>query len=71
MLTMSVRNPAPARTPVDVAVLRSKAADLRRSAEELHGPLAVTYRRRAAELELEATLLAASLGLVEDSPLAA
>lgn len=57
--------------PVDVAVLRSRAADLRHAAAGLGGPLAATYRRRAAELELEATALAARLGLVEDVPLAA
>lgn len=71
MLTMSVRTPAPAATSVDVAVLRSKAADLRCSADRFDGPLAAAYRRRAAELELEAAALAARLGLVEDSPLAA
>ena len=55
----------------DVSVLRSKAADLRHTAADVEGPLAVAYRRRAAELELEAAALAARFGLVEEADLAA
>ncbi len=50
---------------VDVALLRSKAADLRLSATEIRTPLSTVYRRRASELELEAAALAARFGLVE------
>lgn len=56
---------------LDVSVLRSKAADLRLSATEIRTPLSTAYRRRAAELELEAAALAARFGLVEDVALAA
>ncbi len=50
---------------IAVAVRRSKAADLRETASTLEAPLAVAYRRRAAELELQATALAARLGIDE------
>ena len=54
-----------------IAVLRSKAADLRETARGLEGPLAMTYRRRAAELELQASALAARLGIDESVLVAA
>ncbi len=57
--------------PVEVTIRRSKAAELRRGAVEVSGPLATAYRRRAAELELEATALAARLGYEETLQLAA
>lgn len=41
----------------EVRMLRSRAASLTSQAKGLHGPLAVTYRRRARELALEAHLL--------------
>ncbi|MEQ8842594.1 MAG: hypothetical protein RIB98_16550 [Acidimicrobiales bacterium] len=59
------------RMLLDVSLLRSKAADLRVSAADISAPLSTTYRRRAAELELEAAALAARFGLVEDLTLAA
>ena len=59
------------RALLDVALLRSKAADLRHTASEITSPLSTTYRRRAAELELEAAALAARFGLIEDLQLAA
>lgn len=59
------------RTLLDVHLLRSKAADLRHTAADVSAPLSVTYRRRAAELELEAAALAARFGLIEDLTLAA
>ncbi len=59
------------RTLLDVSLLRSKAADLRVSAADLGSPLSTTYRRRAAELELEAAALAARFGLFEELTLAA
>jgi hypothetical protein len=59
------------RTLLDVSLLRSKAADLRQSASEIAAPLSTTYRRRAAELELEAAALAARFGLHEPLSLAA
>ena len=59
------------RTLLDVNLLRSKAADLRTTAAEVGAPLSTTYRRRAAELELEAAALAARFGLIEDLSLAA
>lgn len=59
------------RMLLDVSLLRSKAADLRLSASDISAPLSTTYRRRAAELELEAAALAARFGLVEDLTLAA
>lgn len=40
-----------------VFLLQRRAEGLRRQADELSGPLAITYRRRAAELELEAFAL--------------
>lgn len=57
--------------PVDVSILRSRAADLRLLADELDGPLAVTYRRRASELELEAAARAARYGVADPIGLAA
>lgn len=59
------------RALLDVSLLRSKAADLRLTATEIPTPLSVAYRRRAAELELEAAALAARFGLIEDLSLAA
>ncbi|MEZ5244017.1 MAG: hypothetical protein R2707_02895 [Acidimicrobiales bacterium] len=59
------------RTLLDVSLLRSKAADLRGAASDLGAPLSTTYRRRAAELELEAAALAARFGLIEELTLAA
>ena len=59
------------RMLLDVSLLRSRAADLRDTAAEVAAPLSTTYRRRAAELELEAAALAARLGLIEDLTLAA
>jgi hypothetical protein len=59
------------RALLDVSVLRSKAADLRVTATEIPTPLSTAYRRRAAELELEAAALAARFGLIEDLSLAA
>ena len=56
---------------LDVSLLRSKAADLRVTAADIATPLSTTYRRRAAELELEAAALAARFGLIEDLTLAA
>ena len=41
------------------------------TATEIRTPLSTVYRRRAAELELEAAALAASFGLVEDLQLVA
>lgn len=38
--------------------LRSRAARLRRLSENALPPLAIAYRRRAAELEMEAALIA-------------
>lgn len=59
------------RALLDVSVLRSRAADLRVTAADIAAPLSTTYRRRAAELELEAAALAARFGLLEDLTLAA
>ena len=59
------------RALLDVSLLRSRAADLRGTAAEVPAPLSTTYRRRAAELELEAAALAARFGLIEDLSLAA
>ena len=59
------------RALLDVSLLRSKAADLRHTATEVDAPLSATYRRRAAEMELEAAALAARFGLIEDLSLAA
>jgi len=47
---------------VILAALRSRAADLRIMATSIRTPLSNTYRRRAAELELQAAALAAGLG---------
>ncbi len=52
--------------PTDVTTRRSRAADLRLAALGALEPVAVAYRRRAAELELEATVLAARLGFEEE-----
>jgi len=65
------QNQIDGRSLLDVSLLRSKAADLRLSATDIHAPLSTTYRRRAAELELEAAALAARFGLIEDLTLAA
>lgn len=59
------------RTLLDVSLLRSKAADLRSTAADVGGPVSTAYRRRAAELELEAAALAARFGLIEALTLAA
>jgi len=60
----------PNRTLDDVAVLRRRAAGLRAQAHT-DDVVALTYRRRAAELELEATALAARLGIDEQRLVAA
>ncbi len=53
-------------TPLDLlAVLRSRAADLRLMATSIRTPLSNTYRRRAAEIELQAAALAAGLGFAD------
>lgn len=76
-MTAATPHPAPrtsevdGRALLDVALLRSKAADLRLTASDVAAPLSTTYRRRAAELELEAAALAARFGLIEDLELAA
>ena len=56
---------------MEVAVMLSKAGDLRQTADTIDGPLATVYRRRAAELELEATALAARRGIDQRVPSAA
>ncbi len=57
---------APAHSPSDLlAVLRSRAADLRLMATSIRTPLSNTYRRRAAEIELQAAALAAGLGFTD------
>lgn len=71
MSTATIAPTPPAVAHVDVSILRSRAADLRVLADELHGPLALTYRRRAAELELEAAARAARHGDVDPGVLAA
>jgi hypothetical protein len=55
----------------EVSLLLSKAADLRDPAATIDGPLATVYRRRASELELEATALAAHRGVDRRVPSAA
>ena len=67
--TMSTTTTHTHDATTELAVLRSKAADLRESAAALEGPLALTYRRRAAEIELQASALAARYGF--DEPLLA
>jgi len=53
-------------SPSDLlAVLRSRAADLRLMATSIRTPLSNTYRRRAAEIELQAAALAAGLGFAD------
>jgi len=53
-------------SPSDLlAALRSRSADLRLMATSIRTPLSNTYRRRAAELELQAAALAAALGFAE------
>jgi len=53
-------------SPSDLlSVLRSRAADLRLMATSIRTPLSNAYRRRAAELELQAAALAAGLGFQE------
>ena len=47
----------------EVAGLHSRARSLRHQAESLDELLALTYRRRASELELEAWLLEVQFGL--------
>lgn len=59
------------RSLLDVSLLRSKAADLRQTAGDTSPAISTAYRRRAAELELEAAALAARFGLIEDLTLAA
>lgn len=55
--------PARAQSPSAVlAALRSRAADLRIMATSIRTPLSNTYRRRAAEIELQAAAMAAGLG---------
>jgi len=61
----SIRTVSPGRAQspsVVLAALRSRAADLRIMATSIRTPLSNTYRRRAAELELQAAALAAGLG---------
>ena len=71
-MSLTTKSPAlDGRTLLDVSLLRSKAADLRHTATEIVTPLSTTYRRRAAELELEAAALAARFGLMEEMSLAA
>jgi hypothetical protein len=72
-ITTPNANPAAVegRVLLDVALLRSKANDLRVTAVDIGCPLSTTYRRRASELELEAAALAARFGLIEDLRLAA
>ncbi len=48
-----------------LGALRSRAAGLRLTATGIRTPLSTTYRRRAAELELQAAALAAALGFAE------
>lgn len=60
----------------DSTTLRHRAAELRRRADDLPTPLgdvvAEAYRRRAAELELEAWARDARAGVAyEDAPIAA
>ena len=76
MSTATIARPTTARPSVadataEVAVLRSRASDLRRSADGLAEPVAAAFQRRAAELELEASALAARLGIAEPLQLAA
>ncbi|MCD9623531.1 hypothetical protein [Rhabdothermincola salaria] len=47
----------------EVAGLRSRATSLRHQADALDDVLAVTYRRRASELEMEAWILEVQFGL--------
>lgn len=54
----------------DIDVLKLRADSLRRTAEGLHEILAVTYRRRASELEMEWWLMKLRTGQAVD-PLAA
>ena len=63
--------PAARADDIDVAVLRSRAHDLRRSADGMAEPVAAAFQRRASELELQATALAARLGIAEPLQLAA
>lgn len=49
------------------AVLRRRAAGLRDQADELDPVLAETYRRRAAEMELEAWVCEVRSGVPADS----
>ena len=74
-MSAATKTPSPtsieAQVLLDVALLRSKAADLRVTATDIGTPLSTTYRRRASELELEAAALAARVGLIEDLQLAA
>ena len=60
------RGGIPIGSPSDLLlVLRSRAADLRIMATSIRTPLSNAYRRRAAELELQAAALAAGLGFQE------
>lgn len=50
---------ARAAAQVEISVLESTASGLRAAADEVGEVLGVSYRRRAAELELEAAALSA------------
>ena len=69
-MTLTTESPS-AAVVLEVTRLRSKAADLRQTAGDLDGLLSTTYRRRAAEMELEAAAMAARFGLIESLDLAA
>jgi superfamily I DNA/RNA helicase len=55
----------------DVATLRGRARSLRSQAAALDDVLALTYRRRASELEMEARILEVLSGAAVDEVLAA
>lgn len=50
----------------EVALLRDRAESLRQQARSLEEVLAVTYRRRASELEMEAWVLEVQAGVPDD-----
>jgi hypothetical protein len=60
------RSGAPESTTVTVHRLRSRACSLRSRAALIEGPLAVSYRRRASELMLQAWLLEVRSGVPLD-----